>query len=97
MVSEKISIARYQDSSQEVHQDDRSDRKNGLTIMGFLLFLTGAVLFAVGLADLLSHIDNLLTVMLLLGGLMLYKAGRKILQHCATLKVKRERRGHIAL
>ncbi|WP_218958925.1 hypothetical protein [Salinimonas marina] len=75
----------------------RPDQKSGLTVMGFVLFLTGVVFFVAGVVDILSRIDSLNTVVLLVGGLVLYKAGHRILHHCATLRAKRERRGPRAL
>lgn len=89
MVSEKVNVGHN-------HKPSVS-RKNGLTIMGFLLFLTGAVLVTLGTIEVLKHIDEYQTGLFLLGGLVLFKAGHSILKHCATLRVKRERRNHLLL
>ncbi len=85
MVCEQIKATGYPKS--------RPDQKSGLTVMGFVLFLTGAVFFVAGVVDILSRIDSLNTVALVLGGLVLYKLGHRILHHCATLRARRERRG----
>ncbi|WP_075607860.1 hypothetical protein [Alteromonas pelagimontana] len=70
-------------------------RSNGLTIMGFMLFLTGVILFTIGLIDILIRIDSLRTAMYLLLGLGCYKVGHMMMRHCATLRVRPERRRHV--
>ncbi|WP_218354218.1 hypothetical protein [Alteromonas lipotrueiana] len=73
----------------------RITKRRSLTIMGFVLFLTGAIFVFAGAVDLLSRIDDAATVVFLLGGLALYHLGKGILNHCATLQIKKERRNHL--
>lgn len=65
---------------------------NGITIVGFLLFLSGVTLFAVGIIDVLVQIDSIKTAALIVGGLLSYKVGHIMIRHCATLKARPERR-----
>ncbi|MBU3020327.1 hypothetical protein KO518_00745 [Aestuariibacter sp. A3R04] len=65
---------------------------NSITIVGFLLFLSGVTLFAIGIIDVLVQIDSVKTAALIVGGLLSYKVGHIMIRHCATLKVRPERR-----
>ncbi|WP_018982283.1 hypothetical protein [Salinimonas chungwhensis] len=89
MVSENVKAVNYHKPS--------VPKKFGLTIVGFLLFMTGAVLLAVGAIEVFKLIEDFATGFFLIGGLFLYKAGRIVLRHCATVRVKRERRNHLTL
>ncbi|MEG3765520.1 hypothetical protein [Alteromonas sp. 14N.309.X.WAT.G.H12] len=68
---------------------------NGITIAGFLLFLTGGILFAIGMIDILVRINSLKTALMLVGGLVSYKVGLVMIRHCATLRTRTERRRHL--
>ncbi|MBU2978346.1 hypothetical protein [Alteromonas sp. C1M14] len=68
---------------------------NGITIAGFLLFLTGVILFSVGMIEILVHINSLKTALLLVGGILSYKLGFIMIRHCATLRTRTERRRHL--
>lgn len=89
MVSESVKVVNYHKSS--------IPSKFGLTIMGLLLFMTGAMLLAVGVIEVFKVIEHLSTALYLIGGLFLYKAGGIVLRHCATNRVKHERRNHLKL
>lgn len=65
------------------------------TIVGFILFLTGALLLVVGVVDIVAQLENLWKVAYLVGGLLLYKTGVSILRHHATLRTPPERRRHL--
>ena len=68
---------------------------NSITIVGFLMFLTGVILFSVGIIDVLVHIDSLKTALMLVGGIACYKVGHMMIRHCATLRARPERRRHL--
>ena len=79
-------------------KEKRSDQTltaNGITIVGFMLFLSGVVLFAIGMIDILVHINSVKTAALLVGGIAAYKGGHTMIKHCATLRKRPERRRHL--
>jgi len=79
-------------------KEKRSDQTltaNGITIVGFMLFLSGVVLFAIGMIDILVHINSVKTAALLVGGIAAYKVGHTMIKHCATLRKRPERRRHL--
>lgn len=82
---------------------DRVERKapsavsNSATVVGFLLFFTGVLMVLAALIDIVVRIDSLRTALYLIIGLVMYKVGRTIMHHFATLKTQRkERRRHTA-
>ncbi len=64
----------------------------GVTISGFFLFLTGALLVIVGFFDIFGNWENLRKVAYVIAGVILYKVGFTMIKHYATLTQKRERR-----
>ncbi len=64
----------------------------GVTITGFFLFMTGALLAIVGVFDIFGNWENLGKLAYLLAGVILYKVGFTMIKHYATLSLKRERR-----
>ncbi len=63
-----------------------------VTLIGFVLFVTGVMFVVLGMLDLLVRVDSLRTAMYFVVGYLMYKLGRIILQHFATLHSQRERR-----
>ncbi|GEA09763.1 hypothetical protein [Alteromonas sp. KUL49] len=64
----------------------------GGTIIGFLLFISGAILVLYGLLDIVVRIDSLITAGYLVVGVTCYKIGHALLNHFAVFKVHPERR-----
>ncbi|NMH60756.1 hypothetical protein [Alteromonas ponticola] len=64
----------------------------GVTITGFFLFLTGALLVIIGFFDIFGSWENVRKLAYLLAGAILYKVGLTMIRHYATLTLKRERR-----
>jgi nitrate reductase gamma subunit len=62
------------------------------TIVGFLLFLTGALLLLYGFIDIVVRIDSLSTAAYLALGFMMFKVGQGILNRFAAFKAPPERR-----
>ena len=62
------------------------------TLIGFVLFVTGAIFVVLGMLDLLVRVDSLRTALLFLVGYGMYKLGHAILRHFATLNFQGERR-----
>lgn len=63
-----------------------------VTLVGFVLFLTGAMFVVLGMLDLLVRVDSLRTALYFVVGYAMYKLGHAILRHFATLDSQRERR-----
>ncbi len=74
------------------HHKKTNATATSATIAGFLLFLTGVLLVIIGMIDVLVRIDSLRTGLMLLAGMLMYKLGRIILHHYATLRTRKERR-----
>ncbi|MCW8093306.1 hypothetical protein [Alteromonas sp. ASW11-130] len=64
----------------------------GVTIAGFILFLTGTMLVIAGFFDIFDSWENVRKLAYLLAGAILYKVGLTMIRHYATLTLKRERR-----
>ena len=62
------------------------------TIIGFMLFLSGALLLLYALLDIVVRLNSLRTVFYLILGCTMYKVGQSLLNHFATFKVHTERR-----
>ncbi len=61
------------------------------TIIGFMLFLSGALLLF-ALLDIVVRLNSMQTVIYLILGCAMYKVGQSLLNHFATFKVHTERR-----
>lgn len=66
--------------------------ETGGTIVGFMLFLSGAMLMIFGLLDVIVRIESLETAIYLMAGFMMYKVGKMLLKHFAVFKLQPERR-----
>ncbi|MDO6474281.1 hypothetical protein Q4520_02565 [Alteromonas sp. 1_MG-2023] len=88
-------IMQHEQTQTEVKRGGQSFTSNGITIAGFLLFLTGVILFSIGMIDILVHINSVKTAALLVGGIAAYKVGHMMIRHCATLRKRPERRRHL--
>ena len=62
------------------------------TILGFMLFLSGALLLIYGFLDIVVRIESLKTAGYLLIGYVMFKLGQAIMKHFAVFKVDHERR-----
>ncbi|MBT3135317.1 hypothetical protein KL866_09410 [Alteromonas sp. ALT199] len=62
------------------------------TIIGFMLFLSGALLLLYALLDIVVRLNSVRTVLYLILGCTMYKVGQTLLNHFATFKVHTERR-----
>ncbi len=62
------------------------------TIIGFMLFLSGALLLLYALLDIVVRLKSVQTVIYLILGCAMYKVGQSLLNHFATFKVHTERR-----
>lgn len=62
------------------------------TIVGFMLFITGALLLLYGFIDILVRIDSFDTAAYLLLGYLMFKVGQGILNRFAEFKISPERR-----
>jgi len=62
------------------------------TIIGFMLFLSGALLLLYALLDIVVRLNSTITVVYLILGCAIYKVGQTLLNHFATFKVHTERR-----
>ncbi|AFT97323.1 hypothetical protein ALTBGP9_03866 [Alteromonas macleodii] len=62
------------------------------TIIGFMLFLSGALLLLYALLDIVVRLKSMQTVIYLILGCAMYKVGQSLLNHFATFKVHTERR-----
>ena len=62
------------------------------TIIGFMLFLSGALFLLYALLDIVIRLKSIETVLYLIAGCTMYKIGHSLLNHFATLKVHTERR-----
>ncbi|MEE3224225.1 hypothetical protein [Alteromonas macleodii] len=62
------------------------------TIIGFMLFLSGALLLLYALLDIVVRLNSMQTVIYLILGCVIYKVGQSLLNHFATFKVHTERR-----
>ena len=62
------------------------------TIIGFMLFLSGALLLLYALLDIVVRLNSMQTVIYLILGCAMYKVGQSLLNHFATFKVHTERR-----
>ncbi len=62
------------------------------TIIGFMLFLSGALLLLYALLDIVVRLNSMQTVIYLIFGCAMYKVGQSLLNHFATFKVHTERR-----
>ena len=62
------------------------------TIIGFVLFLSGALLLLYAMLDIVVHLKSLKTVVYLILGCAMYKVGQSLLNYFATFKVHTERR-----
>ena len=62
------------------------------TIIGFMLFLSGALLLLYALLDIVVRLKSMQTVVYLILGCAMYKVGQSLLNHFATFKVHTERR-----
>ena len=62
------------------------------TIIGFMLFLSGALLLLYALLDIVVRLNSMQTVIYLIFGCAMYKVGQALLNHFATFKVHTERR-----
>ena len=62
------------------------------TIIGFMLFLSGALLLLYALLDIVVRLNSTITVVYLILGSAIYKVGQTLLNHFATFKVHTERR-----
>ncbi len=80
-----------------MHDNETPDRNEnsltaGGTIIGFLLFISGAILVLYGLLDIVVRIDSLKTAGYLIVGVTCYKIGHVLLKNYAVFKVHPERR-----
>lgn len=62
------------------------------TIIGFMLFLSGALLLLYALLDIVVRLNSVRTVIYLILACAMYKVGHSLLNHFATFKVHTERR-----
>lgn len=62
------------------------------TIIGFMLFLSGALLLLYALLDIVVRLQSLQTVVYLILACAMYKVGQSLLNYFATFKVHTERR-----
>ena len=62
------------------------------TIIGFMLFLSGALLLLYALLDIVVRLNSMQTVIYLILGCAMNKVGQSLLNHFATFKVHTERR-----
>lgn len=62
------------------------------TILGFMLFISGALLVLYGLIDIVVQLDSLKTAGYLVVGVSMYKIGHALLNHYAAFKAQPERR-----
>lgn len=62
------------------------------TIIGFMLFLSGALLLLYALLDIVVRLKSMQTVIYLILGCAMYKVGQSLLNYFATFKVHTERR-----
>ena len=56
------------------------------TIIGFMLFLSGALLLLYALLDIVVRLNSTITVVYLILGCAIYKVGQTLLNHFATFK-----------
>lgn len=66
-----------------------------VTLFGFLLFLTGLLMFVIGTIEMFTPNDSLQTACYLFLGIVMYKIGRFILKQSATLPLKENRRKQV--
>ncbi len=62
------------------------------TIIGFMLFLSGALLLLYALLDTVVRLNSMQTVIYIFLGCAMYKVGQSLLNHFAAFKVRTERR-----
>lgn len=61
-------------------------------LFGFVLLLTGIIMFVMSAIDVLANLATMQPAVYLLASIIMYKVGWFILQQCATLKKKGNRR-----
>ncbi|BCO21005.1 hypothetical protein LHL20_00195 [Alteromonas sp. McT4-15] len=73
-------------------RSDQDPLQTSGTIIGFMLFLSGALFLLYALLDIVVRLKSIETVLYLIAGCTMYKIGHSLLNYFATLKVPTERR-----
>ncbi|MFC3094077.1 hypothetical protein DRW07_11385 [Alteromonas sediminis] len=69
--------------------------KTSLTLMGFILLFTGAMLFIAGIVTVFLEPEQFAILIIMCAGVIALKFGEFILNKCATYRWRGQRRPHI--
>lgn len=92
MIQEKQAMDESLIEEKQLSVKPTSAVRASFILFGFVMLLTGIVMFFMSAIDVLANLETMQPAVYLLASVVMYKVGWFILQQCATLKRKHSRR-----